>query len=349
MAQVVMIVHGVGNAATAPQNSERDAWAKDVERVLLDAAAAYPGIDTSQLVLEPILYDDIFQRYALTWEKLAQKLEHTPLQNLTSFMRNAADDGFLWGSVGDVIQYRALDTVRQNVLTAVASQIATVVAKHGTVHNYSVLAHSLGTAVAHDAISALATRAVQGNTVMYPPNFRFSNFFALANVSKLVWATTDDFYQTTCVRPFDSGLQHDRCTVNYYATFRHVADPIASLVRFAPRGWSPQRFQQTDVRHYRDLDVHAFVHYLASPQVSDRVLTRLFPGAVTPELRAARFHSFADYLDPQQQAKKLAIDSVEALLDRLSGQAKGKLELDIDALVRALWQSRALLREKLAP
>jgi hypothetical protein len=284
----------------------------------------------------------------VSWQMLAKQLLGTQFASLTAFMDDAADGGFVWGSIGDVVQYRAFAQIRANVITHVAAQIATVVQQYGAQQNYSVLAHSLGTAVATDSIRALATRDVVGNTVLQPPTFMFSNFFALANVSRLVWATDGAFYQETPVRPFDSGLANDLCTVNYYASFRHVADPVSSIVRFSPKNWNLGRYGSHELRHYRDLNVHAFLHYLQAPQVSDRILARLFPVAVTPAQRAARFAAYPDYLEPDKEAKKLAVDDVAVLLDDVNGQAHGKLELDASAIAKAIWHSRARLEQLLA-
>lgn len=343
MAQVVFVVHGVGkDGGTANQPAAAD-WSAPITQTLLEATKAYPGIDAGQLVFEPILYDDVLQRHARNWQDLARALHGTPLARQASMLDQAAEGGFLWGSVGDVVQYRALALVRENVLTSVAAQITAAVAKHGIAHHYSVLAHSLGTAVAHDAISALARRAVEGNTAMQPPNFRFANFFALANVSRLVWATTGDFYAATCVRPCGSGLRDDACAVTHYLDFRHVADPIPSIVRFAPRGWSSTGLSQKTVRHLNGVNVHAFQHYLEAPAVSDRILARLFPAAVSPEVFQARIAPPRDDLDPEAKAHALLVASAETLLDRLSGQARGDFDLDLGLLTKAIWESRALL------
>ncbi|MET0342018.1 MAG: hypothetical protein ABW252_13520 [Polyangiales bacterium] len=344
MAQVVFVVHGIGSDAGTRATPASD-WSADIARTLRGAAGAYPGIDPKQLVIEPILYDDVFQRHARNWQELAQALRGTPLERATALLSTAAEGEFLWGSLGDVVQYRGLPMVRKNVHTAVAAKIAEAVAKHGIAHHYSVLAHSLGTAVAHDAISALATRSVEGSTALHPPNFRFANFFTLANVSRLVWATTGDFYAKSRVRPRDSGLADDACPVDHYLDFRHVADPIPSIVRFAPRGWSSSHCQQKTVRHLNDLNVHGFVHYLQSPQVSDRILARLFPAAMQPDVFRARIAPTRDLIDPLAAAKAQVVASVENLLDGLSAQALGDLELDLGRMAEALWKSRDLLRE----
>jgi hypothetical protein len=94
-----MVVHGMGNDAGAPGASDRTSWVSEIEAALRSAAASYK-VAPDKLIVEPILYDDVFQRYALTWEKLARSLELTPLANITSFMRNASEGDFLWGGAG---------------------------------------------------------------------------------------------------------------------------------------------------------------------------------------------------------------------------------------------------------
>jgi hypothetical protein len=344
MKQVLFLVHGMGDDADSPVGkADREAWAKDVTAAIRAAAAAYPGIPSDDLVLVPILYDDVFTTHVQTWSALAEQLVGTGLEPLVGWMKGAADPSFLWGSVGDVVQYRAFANVRSHVATHVAKQIATTVEAYGTGTDakYHLLAHSLGTAVAHDAIQKLATVAIDGNRALQPPAFRFDTFMALANVSRLVWVTNDAFYEETCVRPPDCGLALERCALQSYVSVRHVADPIPSVVRFQRKGWSQENFFNLEVRHVRDVNVHGFTHYLASPWVTDTLLYRLFGGRAVP--RAAvlkRVQSFKDYVGPKAPALATIVQTIEASLNAISAQAEGKFEYDLDDIAKALWEYR---------
>jgi hypothetical protein len=337
MKQILILVHGMGNDADGPVGAaDRTTWAGQAEALIRAASKEFPDLAQSELVVEPVLYDDVFQTHAMTWSALARQFVGTSLEGVTSWMKEADDGGFAWGSLGDVVQYRLLSPVREHVKTSVAHQIARIVSGHGVHHSYSIVAHSLGTAVAHDALQALATRSIAGNTALHPPGFVFSNFFALANVTRLVWATDERFYEQTRVRPPRSGRDDDECAVHHYASFRHSADPIASLVRFAPTGWDKTAFREVTLRHVRALNVHGLLHYLQSPRVVDRILLRLFPAQVTKGIRERRIARFADFVPPHERAHEAAVELVKAALDALTGKRPRALELELGALLEAL-------------
>lgn len=351
MKQVLFLVHGMGESALGGLGQPGSGqWARDLEQGLRAAAAAYPRVDPASIVFVPITYDDVFQSHAATWQELAGALAGTDLAPLTQWMRSAAGGDFLWGSLGDVIQYRAFPTVRSHVITHVVTQIAKAVQHHGLggQASYHVLAHSLGTAVAHDALHKLATTPIDGNRALMPPGFSFDTLMALANVSRLVWATDASFYAHTRVRPPGCGLPAAECAVKTYISVRHVADPIPSVVRFARKSWSPDNFYDLELRHVRELNVHAFSHYLASPWVTDTLLYRMFGGAaVTRAATLKRIQGFPDYLGPRAAALGALVQTVEAALDKLSAQAEGTFAYDLDDIGRALWQQRELFSQAL--
>lgn len=334
MPHIVFFVHGIGRHADGVLGqATASAWATDVKESLLKAARTYPAFDESAWVLEPILYDDVFFTHVTRWDALADALSGTPFAPMTDWMKGAAEPGFLWDAIGDVILYRAFDDVRQHVITSVAKQFVAAVNKHGAGADYSIVAHSLGSAVAHDVVQKLATVAIDGNKVMQPPNFRFRNFFALANVSRLVWATDAAFYQDTRVRPRDSGLLAERCAVEYYANFRHVADPVPSVVRFASKGWSAELSVNVELEHLHSTDVHAYTHYLLHPKCSDLILSRVLGRTMIPIAQhRARILAFKDHEGADAEKKKLAVSAMRGVLDAVSAQSAGNFDQAIRAI-----------------
>jgi len=339
MKHVVFLVHGVGRHAEGPTGTgSRTAWANDVVAALEAAATSYPGFRKSQWKLVPILYDDVFFHHLTKWDALAKALKDTPAASVASWMTGAPEPGFLWDAVADVILYRAFPEVREHIITTVASQIAQEITDGGTARcDYSIVAHSLGTAVAHDTVQKLATVGINGNTVMLARNFSLNTFCALANVSRLVWATDKAFYDDTVVRPPRCGLPPERCAVERYLTFRHVADPIPSVVRFVRKAWTSRSFGSVDIRHLRAANVHGFTHYLENPLVSGILLNRIV-GKTTFPMRDVRkrARAYADFEDPKRDAKAEVVDAAEMLLDRASAQSDGRFELDIDDIGKAL-------------
>jgi hypothetical protein len=335
MRQVVFLVHGMGNSANGVLGRADMAWAADAQQAVQAAFPSFPALVPDKLLVVPVLYDDVFRSHVTRWSELADSLVGTQLETLTSWMKGADKQDFLWGNLSDVVLYRAFAEVREHVLTHVARQFMVQIAKFGTVDTqYSVLAHSLGTAVAHDALQKLYTVGVDGKK----PALQFQNFFALANVSRLVWVNDDKFYQETVVRPFDSGLPADQCAVVNYTTFRHIADPIASIVRFARKDWSPVGYASVELDFYRGVNVHALASYLAHPTVTSLILFRLFGQEVIPP---ATIKALRDAFEPYEKgpagaAKKLAVHEVARLLDSLSASSQGTFASDFDEVGKAL-------------
>jgi hypothetical protein len=342
--QVLFLIHGMGNSANAGLGKADSAlWGEDVKERLLEDLEPFRNVNSASLQVIPVLYDDVFRSHVERWSELADSLVGTPLASLTDWMRDTDSQDFLWGSIGDVVLYRAFAEVREHVLTHVARQMIRHVHRLGrTDYEYSVLAHSLGTAVAHDAIHKLATVAIDGNTSLQPPNFRFKNFFALANVSRLVWLTDGDFYRDTRVRPPNCGLPADACAVEHYASFRHIADPVPSIVRFQRKDWDRAHFWSLELRHYRELNVHAFTHYLAHPAVSNLLFLRLFGANLISDTamkeRLAGFKPYADGVEGAAQAA--AVDSMAAILDKLSASSHGSFATDFDEVGKAMLIAR---------
>ncbi len=345
MKQVLFLVHGMGISADGPLGSgDRVAWAKDVEAILREALKAFPGVAADDLKIVPILYDDVFISHVTRWAELSKALAKTPLAPLTNWMDKTDEPDFLYSNIGDVVLYRAFAEVREHVLTHVARQFADQIDALGRADvQYSVLAHSLGTAVAHDAIQKLASVGIDGSTVFQPPHFRFANFFALANVSRLVWVTDESFYQDTRVRPPDCGLDADQCAVMHYATFRHIADPVPSIVRFTRKNWNAGRFWSVDdLAHFKGVNVHCFTHYLAHPTITNLLFRRLFGKELVPDaVMRTRLTQFEPYASGVAgEAQKIAVKTVAAIIDGLSASSNGRFVDDFDDVGKALLQAK---------
>jgi hypothetical protein len=338
--QVLFLIHGMGNSANAGLGEADPAlWGVDVKERLLEDLKRFRNVDSASVQIIPILYDDVFRSHVTRWSDLADSLVGTPLASLTDWMKGTDGQDFLWGSLGDVVLYRAFAEVREHVLTHVARQMIGYVNTLGrTDYEYSVLAHSLGTAVAHDAIHKLATVGIDGNTSLQPPNFRFKNFFALANVTRLVWLTDGDFYRDTRVRPPKCGLPSDACAVEHYTTFRHIADPVPSIVRFKRKDWDRSHFWSLELAHYRELNVHAFTHYLAHPAVTNLLFLRLFgPDLVPAPAMKERLDVFKPYAGGVEgAAQETAVQTMAAILDKLSASSHGSFATDFDEVGKAM-------------
>jgi hypothetical protein len=159
-----------------------------------------------------------------------------------------------------------------------------------------VIAHSLGTAVAHDSIHLLGTRR-WGNAAspFHPSHWRFQHVVMLANTSRLLQTPTAEAAPayTSIVRP--GPVEDPASYCGSYLNVRHGFDPVARPRRFDPVGWRKE-FSTLVVDHFRDPNVHGFSHYLQSPRVHVPILRRLTrSSAVTPEEEVGAIEAFPQF------------------------------------------------------
>lgn len=286
MARLLFAVHGMGEHG-AP-------WAESVRDVLNTSATSYAFFDgkpppfvltesgadsfdlgPDRVALVPIDYDPVFE----TWRHQLG----TSVDELHAFVQaddmaipgaarlfdwlDTAPEGeraYFWSHALDVLLYRftlKAGEVRVRVMQQIARALTTAMAG-GAVAQASVLAHSLGTAVAHDSLSVLGTEPLGD-----PPSHAFvkprlfHSVFMLASVSRVLQSDRDVY--AGVVKPLTAGP--DACA-DAFVSVRHTLDPIPVVRAFAPHGWGGG-FADLRINHVRDFNVHAFEHYLGAPQV----------------------------------------------------------------------------------
>src|SRR6266403_4387344 len=165
---IVFVLHGIGQYTAGWMDLESSAVP-----ILKTAAAAYPffsgkSLDT-YVEFVPVLYDDVFERILKNWSDLGKGLKDA-IPTMPSFADKTvtylqdADKNNWWLKTGaDVLLYWGFRLFQQRVILRVLAQICTkvadTIAASDQVPHYHVLAHSLGTAVAHDALHHLGTEA----------------------------------------------------------------------------------------------------------------------------------------------------------------------------------------------
>lgn len=284
---VCFLVHGVG--------THEPVWAEAVHgpiETLKEASRQYayfqdrPLEDKVDFVL--LHYDDVFSDAVARWRADAAAIQGLglagPAESLFPWLPAADSEAqsFWWTHVADVALYRLTRTYRQQVRTRVLEQMASRVEAEPGPPRCSVLAHSLGTAVAHDCLHLLGTVRWGGNAnPMSPRHWRFENFFMVANTSRLL--QTDDSQvkkaYESIVRP--GAVEDPASYCAAYWNFRHEADPIPYPRMFEPVGW--KGYTGVAVRHFLDPNIHALSHYLLHPRVHIPILRRLVHSrVVTP-------------------------------------------------------------------
>jgi hypothetical protein len=267
--------------------SHEKGWHEPAVDVLRTAWKSYPEIAEvaweARVAVRPVSYGHVFEHYRKTWAESAQYILKLLDKGLSASDQKAvtdlitegakalaspAQDNFFWTHVADVILYRFCAEARQAVDVSVASQIAKAIQEDGGAPAWSVIAHSLGTAVTHNVISKMyAGSHVAGIPALKTGVTRPHCLLMAANVSRVLQLPELKVLETF-VFP---GLLTSGALCGHYLNARHAYDPFTWPYEFAPDEPSP-RFSEPDYKHLRpeiilDGNVHALEHYLRQPGV----------------------------------------------------------------------------------
>lgn len=174
------------------------------------------------------------------------------------------------------LEYRLSKDTRIRAQQFVAERVQAVLEERPGVRagNWAVIAHSLGAAIAHDALHLLYRKGAGGRRPLSPARDFMSVFLCAANTSRLMEQDVDAY--RSMVRPM-ARVGTGSC--EWYLNVRHEWDPMAMPKPFNPvLGWptpdAADRFQTIVLRHFLSQDIHSLVHHLEDPDVH----TRLFEG-----------------------------------------------------------------------
>jgi hypothetical protein len=289
---VIFLVHGMGDFA--------DGWSASIQKQMADSYAAYaiarhlPFKDFFQF--EEITYNRRFDALRRRWRDdsaaviaLLKKggLEKSAVNRLARASAAAgAEDEFLSTHVIDVLLYRFVPTVAEETRNVVARRIleTLMAAPVFDQPRWSVIAHSLGTSVTHDALHALFTQGVQGQSLQGKTKAQLVTM--VANVSRLLEERQVDVYKSV-VRPSASPAEG---ACHQYLNVRHDWDPIPRPREFRPLDDWPdvltrteKRFEAVTINAFQNRNIHGFGHYLANPKVHVALFRRLLPieGAIS--------------------------------------------------------------------
>jgi hypothetical protein len=285
MTSVVFLVHGMGTHGAD--------WADAGVALLKSCATQYPktqdGGIWEDIQFEPLTYGQHFDAVLQDWGQLTQAiLRDTPADQQDSLsdlltQLDGSRGGFLWTHVMDVVLWRFHAHVRNLILSDLGATLLEKISAHaaqpGAVPRFSVFAHSLGTSVTHDLVQALSLRTLvdaSGAPISdpgwAPPRFRFATLALFANVSRVLEREAWKVYDEP-VRPSADALDARSCQT--YLSFEHVLDPFTRPAPFDSQ-WPEDGYLRVRVNHLRQVNVHAFEHFLAHPAVHIPVLRSLF-------------------------------------------------------------------------
>ena len=315
---ILFMIHGIG-IHEPTWGEEPDGPAKTLQDISRQYAF-FSKKDLSSLVLPvSVHYDELFQEQIHEWQHDAagvSKLDPTgTLAQSLAWLSSASEKDFWWSHIADLAMYRLSALYRNRVRIHVISQIADIIER--TIETdgsatCSVLAHSMGTAVAHDSIHLLGTvRWGNHENALHPRHWRFNHLFMVANTSRLLQTDDRDMKKAydSIVRPGPIEDASSYCAT--YWNFRHEADPVPFPRMFEPVGW--KNYTSVIIRHYREANIHNLSHYLSNPRVHIPILRKLCgPRAVTGDEEIAAvdtdaYPQFGGQLEFINKAKDLAV------------------------------------------
>ena len=381
---VLFFVHGVGAHEKGWSQDEEDGPQKALEKASEYYSDRFPtgGPNanplSNSLKFVEIVYDDIFEKVRSTWNTLASDLVNDQFPAATP--ANIADvanrftgltepDAWFATHALDAVLYHAFPLIRQVVRHSVASQLANGIIEHtpasGSKPRFSIVAHSLGTAVTHDAVQLLGTTAWMkhrsavpegisdatvarlreryGDNPFSPGQFKWQSLFMVANVARIFCDPRPDS-DRSIVRPSFS-TTNDRNAARYYYNFAHTMDPIARVTPYSavetwPRSAAEGNAEdRMDLRHFYDKNIHGIAHYIKHPYVHARILRRTVPSRFKDThlaLADARVGSGGDF--PNIGVALADDDAREKFMDQLSQvlATPGQPGKAVDRLIAAL-------------
>lgn len=323
MTQVLVLVHGMG--------VNDDTWSDGVKTKLDEVAGRYTEFKgkapfTKRLSVRQIRYDRCFSDVIDSWKNNSGELDAwatgqgRSLPKVVSWLNDAlpqsqkAAEGFLWSTAMDPVLYRGFGLVRDQVRSLVMDQLVKILAEEaakGQSLDVTIVAHSLGTAVMHDVLHKLANgdvpAEVKGTDVLRPDKWKFSNLFMLADVCLLgpsVLRSID--YYSSIVRPVKPDGSQDGYCRKFFEVW-HRYDPFAIATPFRPTDWGSGYRPIGPLQHFRQANVHGFLHYLDHPRVHIPLIQYALADAVIGDEADEKIAAYPDVVSKQCDAQIVAV------------------------------------------
>lgn len=312
MARLLYLVHGMGRPA--------EGWADVLTGILRDRAAAFGIADRfdADVVVQPVSWASPIERLLETWDRSADQVARAgndagrDVASTVDWLSGVSSDeaGFFWSHAVDALLYGAFPQVANEVRARALESIVTpleAMMRGGNRVPAVIVAHGLGTAVAHDALALMGSRPIGSSLAFMAGNFRFDSVFMLSNVSRTLQRDLDPY--TSVVHPLS--VRSADAYTGLYWNIRHALDPLPLVRRFEPEGWGSRYRPVEDLDHVLDFDIHSFEHYLRHPAVHVPILNRLLDGAIGEDARASAEAELADLPGPP------CLDELRSLLEQL--------------------------------
>jgi hypothetical protein len=262
------LIHGVG---VHPAN-----WWNGVVEQIDQLGSRYATVSvppSKEVDFVGITYDDVFDAQLQRWDQDLAQLKASALfpqvKDALSWLDGATERSFVWTYIGDVVLF-LVEVTRMAVVARVTAALADVISKKSDGDTeFSIIAHSLGTAVAMEAVNALATPAPGIGWPGLPPGFLFREIVMVANTSRLLQRKGLQAYTESRLLP--RRYAANGLCVTYRNVF-HRLDPIPWVRGFDLQANESSGYFRFAVEHYYARNIHSIEHYLEHPAVHGPIL-----------------------------------------------------------------------------
>lgn len=279
----IFLVHGMGEFEPG--------WSDGIVQQLGGLFDSYPVLKEEGwrefFEFKELRYDQVFEAWRQQWRDDAAsvagtltqlKLDSGAARHLVDAARAPTGNSFWQTHVLDVVGYRYMLAVAQEVWRELQTQMLAHLQSFPSLPDYSVIAHSLGSAVAYEALHAMISA-----TPSLPSGQRPVHFLAVSNTARLLWNRTADVYD----KKVGPSVTDHQGLCNHFMNLRHELDPVCQVQSFHPP--APRWFSEpsTAERVYTDVllpaadissqqpNIHSMEHYLSHPLVHVPLLRRL--------------------------------------------------------------------------
>ncbi len=273
---IIFLVHGMGD--TVP------GWSKPVQALIKQKYDLYRVSSRqkfdSNFAFKEINYNHVFESHIEKWQENASAvtnileasgIDSDLLDTLMGFSTKTARKEFSSTHVLDVILYRFMKGIKSQVIAHISEQLVGKLNESQTVPPYSIIAHSLGTAVMHDVMQAnLTTDHFPLSTAHGLPRV----YMTIANVSHVLEDADTDVY-SSAVRPQLSD-RNRLYGCSQFINVAHALDPFTKVRTFRP-DWKKgaaaalnnlrrDAYESVNISGLSGFNPHDFEHYLQSPK-----------------------------------------------------------------------------------
>lgn len=273
----LLCVHGVGDHSDNWVTSEDQDTKQTFKDCFLECWDKYDELSPSEnLVFHSVHYDDILLRALDSWDTLLEQLSAlapTPRNTFSNKLykeasrlsAKSAQNSFVKSHLMDLLLFYTIPSITDAVITHVGQQCLDIISAEkskGGKPIFSVIGHSMGTAVVEKTLKALfsekSEKIFTGSKDTLEGDFSFYAVILIANTSFTLARDNSEemFYRRSKFKPGDSVGSICKKMLN----INHTLDPIGRFRPFSP----PKNWLNTDDE---GLYVSVLLSELSSPYV----------------------------------------------------------------------------------